>query len=69
MLPADDIIINCLLGGTVGSIYVATLCFLWPILINADLIPPLFKPMRREEDAPQYEHLDDIYRYGHLYDK
>ena len=22
MLPADDIIINCLLGGTVGSIYI-----------------------------------------------
>ena len=51
MLPADDIVINCLLGGTVGSIYIATLCFLWPILINADLIPPIFKPMRREEDS------------------
>lgn len=60
MLPADDIIINCLLGGAVGSIYVATLCFLWPILINADLIPRLFKPARREEDTLQY---------GRLYDK
>ena len=61
MLPADDIIINCLLGGTVGSIYVATLCFLWPILINADLIPPIFKPMRREEDRFNCRRLYETY--------
>lgn len=37
MLPADDIIINLLLGATAGSIYAAALAFLWPILTNYDL--------------------------------
>ena len=61
MLPANDIIINIHLGAITGSIYVAILCFLWPILIEADLISPLFKPMRREEDNFNREELYEIY--------
>ena len=59
MLPANDII-NIHLCAITGSIYVAILCFLWPILINADLIPPPPKPARREDDNFNREKLYEI---------
>ena len=53
MLPADDIIINILLGTTTGSIYAAALAFLWPILRNYDLAIASLLQMQEEMELHQ----------------
>ena len=53
MLPADDIIINILLGSTTGSVYAAALAFLWPILSNYDLAIASLLQMQKEMELHQ----------------
>ena len=53
MLPADDIIINILLGATAGSVYATALAFLWPILSNYDLTIASLLQMQREMELHQ----------------
>ena len=47
MLPADDIIINILLCGTVASLYGAAIRFLIPILLDCEVVIQLIE-MRKE---------------------
>ena len=60
MLPADDIVINILLGATTGSVYAAALAFLWPILSNHDLAIASLLQMQEEVELHQDSILNQV---------
>ena len=60
MLPADDIVINILLGATTGSVYAAAFAFLWPILSNHDLAIASLLQMQEEMELHQDSILNQV---------